>query len=256
MEIYSDDIAGPSTPPPEQDHASESPSGSGSEQATAGPSGSDQDNAGPSGRPSTPPPMPGPSNHHYTLPRRLSIPPWQLPMCAQRPRVPAGVPPLPAEVAAEVPRPPAPVPRPPAPVIPAPPPVNLYSFNSIAELKALLTDRESFVIFSYHGQCFPGIINRKHDTCVRIKKMKLVVNSPDEPYTARWEFPSPRDTWLSSLLINYEDIKHVIPAPRRVGINRRTRQSQFVVPQVDQYWMVNLLPPLRVRVRIVADIEQ
>ena len=249
MFIYSDDIAEADTPPPEQANASES-------SPESGPSGSDH--AGPSGRPSTPPPMAGPSNHPFTPPRRLSptSPPWRFPMCGQRPRVPAGVPPLPAEVAAEVPRPPAPVPRPPAPVIPAPPPVNLYSFNSIAELKSLLTDRESFVIFSHHGQCFPGIINRKHDTCVRVKKMKLVVNSPNEPYTARWEFPSPRDNWLSSLLINYEDIKHVIPAPRRVGINRRTRESQFVVPQVDQYWMVNLLPPLRVRVRIVADIEQ
>ena len=267
MDIYSDDIAEASTPPPEQDNASESSPGSGSQQANAGPSGSAQDHAGPSGRPSTPrpstpPPMPGPSNHAYTPPRRL---PWQLPMCGQRPRVPAGVPPLPAEVAAElplpewyIPRPRAPVyiPRPPAPVIPAPPPVDLYSFNSIAELKSLLTDRESFVIFSHHGQCFPAIINRKYETSVRVKRMRLVVNSPNEPYTARWEFPSPADNWCSSLVIQYEDIKHVIPPPRRVGLNRRNKQSQFVVPQVDQYWMVSVLPPLRVRVRIEADIEQ
>ena len=278
MFIYSDDISEADTPPPEQANASESspesPSGSGHDGPSGSPSGSGH--AGPSGRPSTPPPVAGPSNHPFTPPRRLSPVsprPWQFPMCGPRPRVPSGVPPLPVEVAAEVsvevprapapapvPRPPVPGwyiprPRPPAPVVPAPPPAN-YSFDSIAQLKAMLRDRESFVIFSYHGQCFPGIINRKHENCVRIKKMKLVVNSADEPYTARWEFPSARDTWLSSVLINYEDIKHVIPRPGRVGINRRTGQSQYIVPLVDQYWMVNLLPPLRVRVRVVADIEQ
>ena len=116
----------------------------------------------------------------------------------------------------------------------------------------MLTDRESFVIFSHHGQCFPAIINRKYETSVRVKRMRLVVNSPNEPYTARWEFTYPADNFCSSLVIQYEDIKHVIPPPRRVGLNR----NQFVVPQVDQYWMVSVLPPLRVRVRIVADIEQ
>ena len=256
----------PLLPPPEQDNASESSPGSGSQQANDGPSGSAQDHAGPSGRPSTPrpstpPPVPGPSNHAYTPPSPRRLYPWQLPMCGQRPRVPAGVPPLPAEVAAElplpewyIPRPPAPVyiPRPPAPVIPAPPPVDLYSFNSIAELKSLLTDRETFVIFSHHGQCFPAIIDRKYETSVRVKRMKLVVNSPNEPYTARWEFTYPADNWSSSLVIQYEQIKHVIPTPRKVGINR----NQYVVPLIDQYWMVSILPPLRVRVRVEAEIEQ
>ena len=108
MDIYSDDISEASTPPPpEHDNESESSPGSGSQQVNDGPSGSAQDQAGPSGRPSTPrpstpPPVPGPSNHAYTPPSPRRLYPWQLPLCAQRPRLPAGLPPLPVEVGGDV----------------------------------------------------------------------------------------------------------------------------------------------------------
>ena len=94
-----------------------------------------------------------------------------------------------------------------------------------------------------------------YDDKLKVKKLKLVVNAPNEPYTARWEFPSAADTWCSSFVIPYEDIRHIVPPARWVGTNPRTAARQFIIPQVDQYWVVNVLPPLRVRVRVVAEIE-